>query len=102
MARILVKLVPAMQAAALARPAIGEYASSSMLTQPKSPDVELSIEQELDEIDAELDQRDAGLQAVVDAEMARLRALGVIDDQGQPVHKDLPPDMQEGSGCDLG
>ena len=67
-----------------------------MLTQPKSPGVEESIDEELDEIDAELVQRDAQLQSIVDAEMARLRALGVIDDRGQRVHKDPPPDMQEG------
>jgi hypothetical protein len=73
-----------------------------MLTQPKSPGVEEGIDQELNNIDAEADRRDAELQALLDREMARLRALGVIDDRGQRVRKELPADMQEGSGCDLG
>jgi hypothetical protein len=73
-----------------------------MLAQPKSPAVEEDIDQELNDIDAEFDQRDAKLQARLDAEMARLKTLGVIDDRGARVQKDLPADMQEGSGCDLG
>ena len=73
-----------------------------MLTQPKSPGVEEGIEQELNSIDAEFDRRDAKLQARVDAEIAQLKTLGVIDDRGQRVRKNLPADMQEGSGCDLG
>ena len=73
-----------------------------ILTQPKSPGVEEGIEQELNSIDAEFDRRDAKLQARVDAEIAQLKTLGVIDDRGQRVRKNLPADMQEGSGCDLG
>ena len=36
------------------------------------------------------------------AAVKRLQAKGIIDAQGRRIRKDLPPDMQEGSGCDLG
>jgi hypothetical protein len=73
-----------------------------MLTQPKSPGVEEGIDQELNDIDAESDLRDAKLQALLDREVARLRTLGLVDDRGQRVRKELPASMQESSGCDLG
>ena len=33
--------------------------------------------------------------------VARLQALGIIDQEGRLLKKELPPDMQEGSSCDL-
>jgi hypothetical protein len=35
-------------------------------------------------------------------ELARLRALGIIDEQGNLLKKDLPPDMQPGADRDFG
>ena len=32
----------------------------------------------------------------------RLREQGIIDARGRRIRKDLPPDMREGSECDLG
>ncbi len=32
----------------------------------------------------------------------RLREQGIMDAHGRRVRKDLPPDMREGSECDLG
>jgi len=36
------------------------------------------------------------------SELARLRALGIIDEQGNLLKKDLPPDMQPGADRDFG
>lgn len=38
----------------------------------------------------------------LDNELARLRALGIIDEQGNLLKKDLPPDMQPGAKRDFG
>jgi hypothetical protein len=41
-------------------------------------------------------------QARLDAELARLRSLGVIDEAGNRISKEMPADMLPGSGCDDG
>ncbi len=33
--------------------------------------------------------------------VANLQALGIIDREGRLLKKELPPDMREGSSCDL-
>ena len=38
----------------------------------------------------------------LNSELARLRALGIIDEQGNLLKKDLPPDMQPGAKRDFG
>jgi len=43
-----------------------------------------------------------GAQARLDAEMARLRGLGVIDEDGNRIKKKLPDDMIPGSDRDFG
>jgi hypothetical protein len=44
----------------------------------------------------------AGGQVRLDAELHRLRKLGVIDEHGNRIRTDLPADMQPDSGCDFG
>ena len=63
---------------------------------------EKSAAEELAEIDAALDRDDEKLHERVQYELARLRAMGIIDERGELVDPQLPPDMQEGSECDLG
>lgn len=58
--------------------------------------------EDLEDIDAALDRDDEKLQERVQYEMARLLAMGIIDEKGDLVDTQLPPDMQEGSECDLG
>lgn len=33
--------------------------------------------------------------------VAELQALGIVDKQGRRIKKELPPDMREGSQCDV-
>jgi len=60
------------------------------------------VAEELADIDAALDRDDEKLQERVQYELARLRGMGIIDERGELVDTQLPPDMQEGSECDLG
>ena len=46
------------------------------------------------------EEREAG-ERVREA-VRRLREQGIIDARGRWIRKDLPPDMREGSECDLG
>jgi hypothetical protein len=46
-----------------------------------------------------LEQRRAGRH--IKKAVAQLQALGIIDREGRLLKKELPPDTQEGSSCDL-
>jgi len=61
-----------------------------------------SVAEELADIDAALDRDDDRLHERVQYEMARLLGMGVLDEKGELIDSQLPPDMQEGSECDLG
>ena len=58
--------------------------------------------EELADIDAALDRDDEKLHERVQYEMARLLGMGIIDEKGELIDSQLPPDMQEGSECELG
>jgi len=73
-----------------------------MATLPNHELHEKSVAEELADIDAALDRDDEKLQERVQYELARLRGMGIIDERGELVDTQLPPDMQEGSECDLG
>jgi hypothetical protein len=61
-----------------------------------------SVAEELAELDAALDRDDEKLRERLQYEMARLRGMGIVDERGELIDSQLPPDMQEGSDCDLG
>jgi len=63
---------------------------------------EKPVAEDLADIDAALDRDDEKLHERVQYEMARLLGMGIIDEKGELVDPQLPPDMQEGSECDLG
>jgi len=60
------------------------------------------VAEELADIDAALDRDDEKLHERVQYEMARLLGMGIIDEKGELIDSQLPPDMQEGSECELG
>ena len=73
-----------------------------MASPPNQELHEKPVAEELADIDAALDRDDEKLQERVQYELARLRGMGIIDERGELVDTQLPPDMQEGSECDLG
>jgi hypothetical protein len=54
------------------------------------------------ELDAFFEQIIAAGMVRVRAEMADLKARGLMDDEGRLLPGDLPEDMREGSGLDFG
>jgi len=77
------------------------YAERSMATLPNQLPPK-SVAEELADIDATLDRDDEKLPERVQYEMARLLGMGVIDEKGELIDSQLPPDMQEGRECGLG
>lgn len=73
-----------------------------MATLPDHGFHEKPVDEELADIDAALSREDEKLPERMQFEMARLRGMGVIDEKGELVDAQLPPDMQERSECDLG
>jgi hypothetical protein len=63
---------------------------------------EKPVAEDLADIDAAFDRDDEKLHERLQYEMARLLGMGIIDEKGELVEPQLPPDMQEGSECDLG
>lgn len=61
--------------------------------------VNLDDEREIDEFD---EQVIAAGMARVRAQTAELRARGLMDEQGNLLVRELPPDMREGSDRDFG
>jgi hypothetical protein len=61
-------------------------------------DVDPDDDRQLDAWEAEEEKR-AGER--IHAAVRELKAKGVIDDQGNRIRKDLPPDMREDSDTDL-
>jgi hypothetical protein len=55
-----------------------------------------------DEVDAFIQQLLAEGRIRVQADIAKLQAMGVMDANGKLLNKELPPDMQEGSERDFG
>jgi hypothetical protein len=73
-----------------------------MASLPNQELYEKPVAEELADIDAALDRDDEKLRERVQYEMARLLGMGIIDEKGELADPQLPPDMQEGSECDLG
>ena len=86
----------------LAAPCGVSYPERGMASLPNQELHEKSVAEELTDIDAALDRDDEKLPERVQFEMARLQGMGIIDERGELIDPRLPPDMREGSGCDLG
>lgn len=65
---------------------------------PRISDIDFNSPAERDAYIKEL-QRQAGEN--IHAAVRKLKDLGVIDEKGKRVRKELPPDMQPGSRCQL-
>jgi len=55
-----------------------------------------------EEVHAFIDQIMAAGRILVQADIAKLQAMGLMDSEGNSLSDELPPDMQEGSGQDVG
>jgi hypothetical protein len=54
------------------------------------------------EVDALIQKVMAAGRIRVQADIAKLQAMGLMDSEGKLLNKELPPDMQEGSERDFG
>jgi hypothetical protein len=70
-------------------------------TNPKSIDSSPTIE-ETEDFDAVLVHVLDGARERIHADMDRARKLGIIDEYGGLISKELPPDMQPGAQRDFG